>query len=161
MMTKVCRSLSLIAQYFTALALVLMTVIVIAQVFGRYVLNTSPVWAEQAALLLLIWCVFIAAAAGVREGFHIRISVVIELFPPDVYRFVESVVNVVVAVFGIAMIIYGAELAEATRSHVIPTLGVTRSLAYIPIIISGSLVALFSIERQFTEVGTEEEQLWS
>ena len=104
---------------------------------------------------------FIAAAAGVREGFHIRISVVIELFPPDVYRFVESVVNVVVAVFGIAMIIYGAELAEATRSHVIPTLGVTRSLAYIPIIISGSLVALFSIERQFTEVGTEEEQLWS
>lgn len=161
MMNKVCRSLSLIAQYFSSAALVLMTVIVIAQVFGRYVLNASPVWAEQAALLLLIWCVFIAAAAGVREDFHIRILVVIELLPRGVYRLVDSVVNVVVAVFGVAMIIYGTELAVATWSHVIPTLGITRSFAYIPIIISGFLVTLFSAERQFTRAGAEEKQLWS
>jgi TRAP-type C4-dicarboxylate transport system permease small subunit len=56
-----------------AAGLVLMTAIIGWQVFGRFVLGSSPAWAEQAALILMIWYVFFAAAAGVREGFHIRI----------------------------------------------------------------------------------------
>ena len=45
------------------LGLVLMTVIVGWQVFGRYVLNSSPSWSEQAALTLMIWYVFLFLAA--------------------------------------------------------------------------------------------------
>ena len=71
---------------FSGTALVLMTIIITVQVFGRYVLNASPVWAEQAALLILIWCVFMAAAAGMREGFHIRISVMVDRLPNSFER---------------------------------------------------------------------------
>ena len=66
-MTNICRALSIFARFLSGSALVLMTTIIIAQVFGRYVLDASPVWAEQAAMLILIWCVFFAAAAGVRK----------------------------------------------------------------------------------------------
>ena len=59
-----------------AIGLVAMTLIAGWQVFGRYVLNSSPSWSEQAALTLMIWYVSLAAAAGVREGFHIRIAAV-------------------------------------------------------------------------------------
>jgi hypothetical protein len=51
-----------------AAGLVLMTAIIGWQVFGRFVLGSSPSWAEQAALILMIWYVFFAAAAGVREA---------------------------------------------------------------------------------------------
>ena len=51
-----------------------MTGIIGWQVFGRFVLNSSPSWSEQAALMLMIWYVFLAAAAGICEGFHIRIT---------------------------------------------------------------------------------------
>jgi TRAP-type C4-dicarboxylate transport system permease small subunit len=138
-----------------------MTFVIIVQVFGRYVLNASPVWAEQAALLTLIWCVFIAAAAGVREGFHIRISAVIDLFPPSLRGLIDLLANTVTALFGVAMVFFGAELAMVTWHHVIPTLGISRGLAYIPIAVSGLLVILFSIESQFAKPRAEDEQLWS
>lgn len=160
-MNRLCRILSEFAKYFSGAALVLMTLIITAQVFGRYVLNASPVWAEQAALLILIWCVFIAAAAGVREGFHIRIAAVVDRLPNRLRGQTNLVSNTVVAFFGVAMIVFGAELASATWHHVIPTLGIPRGLAYIPISISGLLITLFSIERQFAPPRAEERQLWS
>lgn len=160
-MTKACRALSIFAQYFSGSALVLMTAIIIAQVFGRYVLNSSPVWAEQATLLILIWCVFFAAAAGVRESFHIRISIAVDHLPDTSRRFANLVANTVVALFGLAMVIYGLALAQSTWHHVIPTLGIARGFAYIPIAISGFLITLFSIERQFVESPKEDEQLWN
>ena len=160
-MNKMCQKLSEFARYFSGTALVLMTLIITVQVFGRYVLNASPVWAEQAALLMLIWCVFIAAAAGMREGFHIRISVMVDRLPNKLRGLRNLVSNAVVAFFGLAMIVFGIELALATWHHVIPTLGIPRGFAYIPISISGLLITLFSIERQFTPPRVEERQIWS
>lgn len=160
-MNRLCQKLSIFAKYFSGTALVLMTLIISVQVFGRYVLNASPVWAEQAALLILIWCVFIAAAAGVREGFHIRISVMVDRLPKSLRGISNLVSNAIVAFFGLAMIFFGIELASATWHHVIPTLGIPRGFAYVPISISGFLITLFSMERQFTPPRAEEWQIWS
>lgn len=160
-MNKACQTLSTFAKYFSGSALVLMTLIIIVQVFGRYVLNSSPVWAEQAALLMLIWCVFIAAAAGVREEFHIRITAVVDRLPEGLSGLFNSVVNGVVAFFGMAMIVSGIELASATWHHQIPTLSIPRGFAYIPITVSGLLITLFSIERQFSKSPVQEPKLWS
>ena len=63
---------------FGSLGLLAMTAIISWQVFGRFVLNSSPSWTEQASLVLMIWYVMFAAAAGVHEGFHIRIGLIEE-----------------------------------------------------------------------------------
>ncbi|HWM28732.1 MAG TPA: TRAP transporter small permease subunit, partial [Woeseiaceae bacterium] len=65
--TGLSAGISRSAQWFAGIGLLLMTLIIGWQVFARYVLNDSPAWAEQAALLLMIWYVMFAAAAGVRE----------------------------------------------------------------------------------------------
>ena len=59
---------------FGSIGLLAMTAIIGWQVFGRFVLNSSPSWTEQASLIMMIWYVMFAAAAGVYEGFHIRIA---------------------------------------------------------------------------------------
>ena len=160
-MTKACSALSIFARVLSGSALVLMTTIIIVQVFGRYVLNASPVWAEQAAMLILIWCVFFAAAAGVREGFHIRISIFVDYLPDNFRKLAHLASNIVVAVFGLSMVFYGLELAQSTWQHVIPTLGISRGFAYIPIAISGVLITLFSIEKQLSKSEIGDEQLWN
>lgn len=140
------RRVSLAARWFANLGLVVMTVIVAWQVFARYVLNASPAWAEQAALLLMIWYVLLAAAAGVREGFHIRITVFADALPPRPRRLAAVLVHVAVGGFGAAMIWWGIELAAATWQHVIPTLNLPRGVAYIPLPLAGLLMLLFSLE---------------
>ncbi|MEM8490777.1 MAG: TRAP transporter small permease [Pseudomonadota bacterium] len=159
---KLSRAISLLSKWIACVGLLLMTVIIAVQVFTRYLLNDSPVWAEQAALLLMIWYVFIAAAAGVREGFHIRIGVLADSLPAGPRRVVHLLSLFLVAVFGAAMAVYGLKLAFATWQHVIPTLGVSRGFAYVPIALSGVLIAGFAIEQFVAQVRSEEvRKLWN
>ena len=129
-----------------AAGLVLMTAIIGWQVFGRFVLGSSPSWAEQAALILMIWYVFFAAAAGVREGFHIRILALQSAVPALIARGMRMLAHLVVAGCGIALAIWGSELVARTWTHVIPTLALPRGAAYLPLPLSGILIALFAFE---------------
>lgn len=131
----------------SAFGLVLMTAIVGWQVFGRYVLNSTPSWSEEAALTLMIWFVSLAAAAGVRQGFHIRIVALEDAVAPGVRKVMQLASNAVVCGCGIAMLVWGWELVTLTWSHVIPSLGISRGLAYLGLPISGALMALFAVER--------------
>ena len=162
MPSRLSEKTSLFTKWFAGAGLLLMTAIIAWQVFARYVLNASPAWGEQAALLLMIWYVFIAAAAGVREGFHIRIVVLVNGLRPSYRRVVDGFSHALVGLFGVLMIWFGMELAQATWQHVIPTLGISRGYAYIPIPISGALIAFFALEQLVAGLrGNEVKKLWS
>ncbi|WP_297732801.1 TRAP transporter small permease [uncultured Maricaulis sp.] len=126
--------------------LAVMTLIIGWQVFARYVLNASPSWSEQASLVLMIWYVSFAAAAGVKEGFHIRISAFADSLPGAWPGRLQLLSHLIVALVGGAMAFWGGELILRTWDHVIPTLGISRGFAYLPIPISGVLIALFALE---------------
>ncbi len=150
----------------SAVGLVLMTAIIGWQVFGRYVLNSTPSWSEQASLALMIWYVSLAAAAGVREGFHIRIVALENAVGAKTRLWMRLASNIIVGVCGIAMLVWGGQLVMKTWSHVIPSLGIPRGLAYLGLPIAGALMALFSLERIFEElsgeqVEDEEDPRWS
>ncbi len=131
----------------SAIGLLLMTFIVGWQVFGRYVLGSSPSWSEQSALTLMIWFIFLAGAAGVRDGFHIRIIAIENMVSKSNRRKMRIASNGVVGLCGLAMLWWGGELVVRTWTHVIPSLGIPRGMAYMAIPIAGALIALFSIER--------------
>lgn len=130
-----------------AVGLIVMVIIIGWQVIGRYVLGASPSWSEQLAQVLMIWFAFLAAAAGIREGFHIRIVAVEEAASPRVRRWIRICASLLVAACGVAMLILGAELVQRTWSHTIPSLGIPRGVAYLALPISGGLIVLFEIER--------------
>ena len=144
------------ARWVSGFGLVLMALIIAWQVFARYVLNDSPAWSEQAALLLMIWYVMFAAAAGVREDFHIRIRIFADAFPGAAGRAVRVLAHSVVGLFGAGMVIWGTELAVTTWPHAIPTLALPRGVAYIPIPLSGMLIIGFSVERILAEARNRE-----
>lgn len=159
---RLSRAVSVAVKWFAGAGLLLMTLIIGWQVFGRYVLNESPAWAEQAALLLMIWYVMFAAAAGVREGFHIRITVFADSLPQRVRRAVNLLAHAIVGLFGAAMAWWGTELTIGVWGHVIPTLGISRGWAYVPIVFAGILILGFAAEHVAADVRRREvDKLWS
>jgi TRAP-type C4-dicarboxylate transport system permease small subunit len=156
------RRISRFMRWFSGLGLLLMTVIIGWQVFARYVLNDSTAWAESAAQLLMIWYVMFAAAAGVREGFHIRIGVVANALPGNWKKAVNFAAHAVVGLFGVFMAVWGTELMLATWEHVIPALNLPRGVAYMPIPLAGVLIFGFSIENIVADLhGREINPSWS
>ena len=134
---------------FGSIGLIAMTAIIGWQVFGRFVLDSSPSWTEQASLILMIWYVMFAAAAGVYEGFHIRIALIEEKLGERARPLLRVVAGVIVQI-GIVLLVYGAQLCWAVRGNVVPSLGVSRSVAYIPLPVSGLLMALFALPQLLT-----------
>lgn len=127
-----------------AAGLIAMTAVIGWQVFGRFVLGSSPSWTEQTALVLMIWFVFFAAAAGVWERFHIRIEILEQKLDPAKARRLRLFVHILIALFGLILFVFGAQLAWLVRIHVIPSLGISRAFAYLPIPLAGLLGAIFS-----------------
>lgn len=138
-----CRAALVVA----GVALVLMVVIVAWAVFGRFVLNDTPAWAEQVAMLLLGWVILGAAAVGVRENTHMGFDVLRDVLPAPAARFAQVLSDLVVGAFGGGMFWFGVELASGVWDATLPTTGLPGGVQYLPIVAGGALIALFAAER--------------
>ena len=130
-----------------ALGLMLMTLIVGWQVFGRFILQSSPSWSEQAALVLMIWYVFLAAGAGVWERFHIRIEILEQRLAAGSRKRLRIAIHALIAAMGLILLVFGVQLVWLVSEHVIPSLGISRAFAYLPIPATCALITLFSLGR--------------
>lgn len=156
------RWISRLTLAFAALGLIVMTGIIGWQVFARYILQDSPAWAEQSALLLMVWYVMLAAAVGVREQFHIGMTAATDAMPRVLARICRATSLVLVLGFGVALGVWGGELVARTWAFDIPTLGLPRGLAYLPLPVAGWLIAAFSLEHLVAEArGQKVEPLWN
>jgi TRAP-type C4-dicarboxylate transport system permease small subunit len=139
--------LSTLSLWAAGIGLVAMTGFVAWQVFCRYVLNDSPSWTEPGAVLLMSWFIFLGAAVGVRENFHLGFDVLLYVLPRSGKRVLRMISDVVIFVFGIGMVWYGSQLVALTWNTTLPSLGVTGAHDYFPVVGGGALIVLFAAER--------------
>lgn len=133
--------------WLAGIGLVLMTAFVFAQVFYRYVIGSSLFWAEPAAVMLMGWFIFLGAAVGVKEGYHLSFDVGLMVVPERWRPWFHTLSDLVVTVFGFGMAWYGWQLAARASSGVVPGLGISRLWDFAPVIGGGLLLMLFSVER--------------
>jgi TRAP-type transport system small permease protein len=134
------------AMYAACACLVGLLSVVVYGVVLRYVFNDAPPYVEQVALLLVISVAMFGASAGVRDAGHIGMDSLVAALPQKAQFWCEIVVYVLSVVFAIALFAGGAEMAASTRGSTIPTLGLSEAVRYLPVLIAGVLIALFSIE---------------
>jgi len=131
--------------------------VVAYQVFGRYVLNDTPTWAESLALVLVLYVTMFGAAVGVRDAGHIGLESVLAMLLPERQRIgVEILIHLLVGAFGAVMAWNGWLLAESVMPYKIPTLGLPEGLNHVPLSIAGFLIALFSFEHILALIAGEE-----
>ena len=97
MYTKICSALSRICMWLGVSGLVLLIAAVTWQVFGRYVLNNTPTWAESLSLLLVLYVTMFGVAVGVRDAGHIGLESLVSLLPESLRLKVEVLIHALVA----------------------------------------------------------------
>ena len=132
------------------------------QVFGRYVLNDTPTWAEALALLLVLFVTAFGLAVGVRDAGHIGLESVVALLPERWQRRIELLIHALVALFGGFMVYGGWQWVSAKWGEKKPMLPLPDGIDYVPLIIAGVLIVLFSIEHIVANLqGREVEPAWN
>lgn len=153
-MVAVLKLLDPVAGWISRAALLLagvgvvaMTILVFWSIVGRYVFNDTPTWTEPAVLLLMSWFILLGSAVGVRERSHIGFEIGLAAAPPPLRLAMKVITEVLLVGFGVAMVVYGAQLTAGTWSSLTPMLGISQGWDYVPIAAGGALIVLFSVER--------------
>lgn len=146
-LAQICGTISRLALWIAGVGLSLMTAIIAAQVFFRYVLNDSIVWSEPFAVILMGWFIFFGAAVGIREGYHLSFDILLYVVPPRVKLALFSLSDALVGAFGAGMAWYGLELCFSAWNVKLPSLGLSGAVDFMPLVGGGVLIFLFSVER--------------
>ncbi|MEP4194415.1 MAG: TRAP transporter small permease [Aliishimia sp.] len=113
-------------------------------VFGRYVLNATPTWVEQLALLLICYIAFLGAAAGVKENTHLGVSLFRDAMPENVQKILMIAIDLILAAFGGVMLFAGVTLMQFGWGTLLPMLDIPESFRTLAITSCGGLILLFS-----------------
>lgn len=90
------RTIGLYARNLAATLVAIMTVVVLAGVFFRYVLNNSLAWTEDSSILMMIWVAFLIAPWAYRTGGHVGIELVVASMPTPVFRLIRIAIHVLI-----------------------------------------------------------------
>ncbi|MBT2775102.1 TRAP transporter small permease [Halomonas sp. ISL-60] len=113
-------------------------------VFGRYVLNNTPTWVEQASLVLVVYITCLGAAAGVRHHSHLNIDFIRESFAGPLRGLMHHLSDLFIFFFGGFMAFQGWTLVMSNLERAIPMIGLSESWRAAPLVICGVLIMLFA-----------------
>jgi TRAP-type C4-dicarboxylate transport system permease small subunit len=160
-LTAVNSRLSRWAMYVACACLFGLLAIVVYGVVLRYVFNDAPPYVEQVALLLVISVAMFGAAAGVRDAGHIGLDSLVAMLSDKLQFWCSILVFLLSIVFGLALLAGSVEMAISTHGSTIPTLGVSEAYRYLPVLLGGILIAVFSIEHLIAKFsGTKVIRSW-
>ena len=146
MLSRFCAAIARASLQLGVIGLVLMLVAVIYQVFGRYVLNSTPTWAESLSLLLVLYVTMLGCAVGVRDAGHIGMEFLSGWIPSSWHLPLSVLIHLLTLLFGALMAWNCVEMFISVRDYLIPTLGISEAWRYVPMVSAGLLIMLFSIE---------------
>lgn len=130
----------------SSVSLVSLVVIFAWLVFGRYVMNDTPTWVEQASLVLICYIIFLGSAAGVYDNSHLGVDFIRESLPPKMCFVARLLADFMVLIFGGIMFIASLELVQFGWSTKLPMLNIPEGIRTLPMAICGALMCLFSAQ---------------
>ena len=123
-----------------------MSLLVIYQVFARYVLNSPSDFTQELIRYFLIWTGFIGAAYAFVTRQHMALVYFREKITPDKQRYLLIVVDSLILLFAlVVMFIGGTQLTISVAGVKSALLGIPRSLVYAMGPISGAFIVVIQI----------------
>lgn len=109
-------------RFFAGTSMLAIVVIMIVQVFARYVLNASLIWAEELCRYILIWQSFFLIGIAYQQGEMIILDVLSGRVSPAVRFLIRVLVALPVCYFLYLMVRHGIVHAGRFKAQTIPAI---------------------------------------
>lgn len=140
-LTNIKRGMNFLLARIAAILLSAMTLLVLYQVFTRYVLNAPAAFTEEIVRYLLIWTGFIGAAYAFSTRQHMALVIVRDKLPEEKRKVLMVIIDSLILLFALfVMTIGGTKLALSAIKEYSALLGISRGLVYSMAPISGVFI---------------------
>lgn len=150
-MFRILDNLSAGLARITGWAVVALTVVLVASlvvsIFFRYVVGQALSWPEEISLMLFAWLTLLSGSLGVRENFHVRLTLLLDRLPEMLALCLNRLITASIAGFGLVLAFAGYDLIERTAQHLTPTLRLPLDLVNWSAPVCGALVFLHALPR--------------
>lgn len=133
-----------------------MTLVVVLQVFCRYLLNHSLFWSEELARYLLVWLSFLGATVAYHRGMHPAVDIVYNRLPPRFQKIAAFIVHLAAIAFFGVMTLYGFKFSCFVRLQITPALHLPKWIVLSVIPLSGFIFLFHSLN--FLTTPTKEQK---
>jgi TRAP-type C4-dicarboxylate transport system permease small subunit len=107
-----------------------MTTIVALNVFCRFVLGFSLSWADETAMILMVWLTFLGAAVAMRDRMHYAFDYLVGSLPVRPRRVVVLAGHLTGLVLTALLFYWSAKVVVLITDWVMPATGIRRSWVY-------------------------------
>ncbi len=116
------------------------------QVLLRYAFNITLSWSEELSLGLFTWTVLLMAALGVREGSHVRMSLLIQQLSKGARLRAEQAIHIATTGVGLFLSWAGWRYFADTHGTTSAAIGYPIELLHASAMVCGVLITLFALE---------------
>ncbi|WP_191567222.1 TRAP transporter small permease [Metabacillus idriensis] len=127
------------------LMLAVMSILIIIQVFCRFLIDYSLPWTEEAARYLMIYTVFLGSSLALRNHKMIAIEIVSESLKPKARKALRILVMLISIVFFVILLIQGMDMLEIVKRQASAGLGISMDIPYLAIPIGAFLMIINSV----------------
>lgn len=127
-------------------------VILLVQIFIRFVIMGSIAWSLEVIQLCFLWSVFMGVSIAWKNRSHIMFHFVIDRLPSGLRQVVLLSGHVTALVFFIYMVVYG--LGETVRlwPSIFEVLHISEAWAQLPVPLSGLFMGVHTLDRILEDI---------
>jgi TRAP-type C4-dicarboxylate transport system permease small subunit len=162
LLQKINEIILKIASWGTIFFMAVIAIVIPYEVFGRYVLAKMSVWSGEVATFSLVWASMLGGAVGLKKGYQVGMTTVLEKVPPRVARIMQAIGFIFVFFFLGLMVFYGADQTIGNHAQRSPAMQIPMSYPYAALPLGFFFMLMISIESFIIFMrpgaGKEEEQ---
>lgn len=140
------KTLDNILKGLTGASLLIMFILVVWQVFTRYVLNSPSTWSEELVAYLFAWSTLFGASLVVSEKGHMNIPVLVEKREPKTQKVLKIFGELMILLFSLTVLTMGGiAITKLALSQTTSSLTIAVGYFYIPLPITGIINICYTI----------------
>jgi TRAP-type C4-dicarboxylate transport system permease small subunit len=136
----------------TAGILGLLACVVSWQVVARYILRSGQFWAEEFCLVGMMWAALLGAAACIWTDSHVRLTIILSLFPAKLRMWILALMDGIVLWFTFMIFKEGLLLIQRTMGGEMSALRIPIGTTYYVLPLSAFLMFLFTMIRAIKRI---------
>jgi len=119
-----------IGTWGTILFMAVIAIVVPYEVIGRYVFEKMTIWSGEVSMYSLAWASMLGGAVGVKKGYMVSMTSVVDLVPPGMARALTLTSSLFSLFFFAVMFGYGLFQTIYNAQQTSPAIGLVMSIPY-------------------------------
>ena len=145
LLSKIIAGMETLINWLATVILAVMVVNILLGVFSRFVFHLGIPFTEELGRYLMIWAGYLGCVLALKEGGHISITAVVDLFPPAGRRIFRFLARLIVTVFLAVIVVTSFKHLESLQIQRSSAMMIPMVIPYLAVTVGAFLMAIVNI----------------